>query len=681
MSSINTNSESYRNAQLSNLVYSNTFDAGTVKKNGESDTLYDQFFTKDKQGNTIFRPEVDQSARDYIGSPNSEIATMMTNYKVLDVSSNHLTGYQGIAIAPIEDTSKVTFVNRGTEPSSITGDVYNDLMIGAKTYIGIGGETSQMDDARAFADKVLRENKISEVSTVGHSLGGAIATTQASDIIAEHPEVTVKKVETYNAPQVKELLKQQGREATFEKLGEVTTSNVISNDLVHRAGDLEGNYQPVSGLNTAEGVGTFTSDNVIGKVKIFSSVYEEGVANGFTANHSILTFLEENKSSYNMSYTNEDGSLNIDSIRSVYSDLENKIAIAQQEVDSAGYMDYVLSFFGDDNPYARLEQAKAKLEEFNRLLDPYKRADGNMAFVEESQETIISADQTVVDSLGGETNKKVLDTVIDSIKLQPTQEKQEQFLDSLQNGNLLENLIGSVTTDALGIQSIDKLVLEKFQTASTQQYGDPLVVDLDGDGIETHGADGSVLFDHDADGRATGTGWATADDGLLVRDLDGSGTIDTGRELFGDNTLKADGTKAKDGFDALSDLDSNSDGVFDSADEAFDSVQVWQDKDQDGISQANELKDLSQVGVSSIDLSHQSINRATDGGVISDISTFTKIDGATAEIGNLFLDKEPARSEFTDEVAISGEILSTGIDIRGIGAVRVYIKRVSPLTL
>ena len=39
---------------------------------------------------------------------------------------------------------------------------------------------------------------------------------------------------------------------------------------------------------------------------------------------------------------------------------------------------------------------------------------------------------------------------------------------------------------------------------------DPLAIDFDGDGIETMGvggANGTVLFDHDADGVRTGTGW------------------------------------------------------------------------------------------------------------------------------------------------------------------------------
>ncbi len=67
----------------------------------------------------------------------------------------------------------------------------------------------------------------------------------------------------------------------------------------------------------------------------------------------------------------------------------------------------------------------------------------------------------------------------------------------------------------------------------------------------------------------------------MVRDLNGNGTIDNGGELFGDQTLKQDGTVAASGFEAISELDSNQDGKISSDDEEFDTLRVWQDKNQD----------------------------------------------------------------------------------------------------
>jgi hypothetical protein len=126
---------------------------------------------------------------------------------------------------------------------------------------------------------------------------------------------------------------------------------------------------------------------------------------------------------------------------------------------------------------------------------------------------------------------------------------------------------------------------------------DPLVFDLDGDGIETVGVSNTspIYFDHDgiASTPKTSTGWVKSDDAFLVRDVNGNGTIDSGRELFGDATLKRNGQLAVDGFDALADLDSNADGKISSADSAFASLRLWRDLNQDGVSQANELFTLA----------------------------------------------------------------------------------------
>ncbi|MDK4587432.1 DUF6973 domain-containing protein, partial [Kingella kingae] len=124
-----------------------------------------------------------------------------------------------------------------------------------------------------------------------------------------------------------------------------------------------------------------------------------------------------------------------------------------------------------------------------------------------------------------------------------------------------------------------------------KSYGyDPLILDLGGNGIETifvAGFSGS-LFDHNNDGIRTATGWISAGDGLLVRDLNGNGLIDNGSELFGNNTRLANGATAAHGYAALAELDSNHDNLINQADELFSSLKVWQDINQDGISQSNE---------------------------------------------------------------------------------------------
>ena len=119
--------------------------------------------------------------------------------------------------------------------------------------------------------------------------------------------------------------------------------------------------------------------------------------------------------------------------------------------------------------------------------------------------------------------------------------------------------ITNIVTEYRGIQqdtgNIITDINESFSIAKSQ--ASPLVVDLDGDGIETLGTDAGVYFDHANDGFAENTGWVGKDDGLLVRDINNNGQIDDGTELFGNNSVLSNGVKAFNGFEALADLDTN----------------------------------------------------------------------------------------------------------------------------
>lgn len=75
-------------------------------------------------------------------------------------------------------------------------------------------------------------------------------------------------------------------------------------------------------------------------------------------------------------------------------------------------------------------------------------------------------------------------------------------------------------------------------------------------------------------------------------------------QLFGNNTAGRDGQFATDGFAALAKYDSNGDGIIDPQDPVFSQLRLWQDKNFDGISQANELISLAQAGVQSISLKY-----------------------------------------------------------------------------
>ena len=138
------------------------------------------------------------------------------------------------------------------------------------------------------------------------------------------------------------------------------------------------------------------------------------------------------------------------------------------------------------------------------------------------------------------------------------------------------------------------VIFRQSYTASTAlpppaPRGDPLILDLDGDGTETIAVADGAYFDHDSNGFAERTGWAGSDDGLLVWDRNGDGIINNGRELFGDQTLLKNGSRAANGFQALAEWDDNLDGRIDINDAVWSNLRVWQDYDGDGNSNKWEI--------------------------------------------------------------------------------------------
>ncbi|MGB0683428.1 MAG: LamG-like jellyroll fold domain-containing protein [Magnetovibrionaceae bacterium] len=133
---------------------------------------------------------------------------------------------------------------------------------------------------------------------------------------------------------------------------------------------------------------------------------------------------------------------------------------------------------------------------------------------------------------------------------------------------------------------------------------DPLVFDLNGDGVNLLGADAGVTFDRNGDGTAENTGWFGPDDGLLVADLNANGRVDDFSEVVSPTFAYRDGAAASTttSFDALALFDDNDDGSISVLDEIFGMLKIWQDGNSDGETQVNELLDLSDVGITSISL-------------------------------------------------------------------------------
>lgn len=227
----------------------------------------------------------------------------------------------------------------------------------------------------------------------------------------------------------------------------------------------------------------------------------------------------------------------------------------------------------------------------------------------------------------------------------------------------IENHRGGLLSNEL----VKEVVNTHFTTS--RKNSSPLILDLDGDGIEITPLSGALTFDHDADGVRTGTAWAASDDGLLVLDLDGNGLIDTGRELFGNNTLLANGQTSADGYAALRALDANADGLIDAVDAQFAGLRVWRDLDQDGVSDAGELQSLEATGITQINLTQTaSTQTLADGTRLDGQASFT-LNGQTHTYTDAWFAENPFYRAFTTAIESSA---STAVlpDMQGSGAVR-----------
>lgn len=127
----------------------------------------------------------------------------------------------------------------------------------------------------------------------------------------------------------------------------------------------------------------------------------------------------------------------------------------------------------------------------------------------------------------------------------------------------------------------------------------PLVLSFDNAAVELIAAPGGF----DVNGMmSVVTDWPTSATPWLALDRNGNGSIDDGGELFGSATVLRSGERADNGFTALRELDTNSDGRITPDDAGWSKLLVWSDRNSDRSTGAGEISSADSLQLTSIDL-------------------------------------------------------------------------------
>ena len=185
----------------------------------------------------------------------------------------------------------------------------------------------------------------------------------------------------------------------------------------------------------------------------------------------------------------------------------------------------------------------------------------------------------------------------------------------------------------------------------------PIIIDMNGDGVKTTAQGKHTYFDHDGNGFAENTGWVDSNDALLVLDRNQNGLIDDGKELFGSNTLLSSGKRAQNGFEALAEFDENRDGVIDAADSVWSRLQLWQDKNQNGLVDEGELLSLSNTQITAIGLKYLKGDKKDENGhEHRETSQVTWADGHQTDATDVWFKVDKGDTFNTDNLAIDKDI-------------------------
>lgn len=171
---------------------------------------------------------------------------------------------------------------------------------------------------------------------------------------------------------------------------------------------------------------------------------------------------------------------------------------------------------------------------------------------------------------------------------------------------------------------------EKLRQEVMNGVASPIVIDMNGDGVQTRGLFTSqVYFDLTGDGVAERVGWIDSNDAFLAYDKNGNGAIDGVGELFG-------GSEFGVGYAKLAEFDSNGNGLVEATDQRFGLLSLWQDKNGDGVSTENEMQGLNAAGLAALSLNYAMSGFVQNGNFFGETSAAAWTDGRTTAMTDVY---------------------------------------------
>lgn len=199
----------------------------------------------------------------------------------------------------------------------------------------------------------------------------------------------------------------------------------------------------------------------------------------------------------------------------------------------------------------------------------------------------------------------------------------------------------------------------------------PVLLDLDGNGIDLLDVEHGVSFDINDDGILDETGWVGAGDGLLALDRNGDGVIGSGAEI----SFVRDVEGAMSDLEGLGAFDTDQDGFFDVDDDRFGEFWIWRDVNQDGVSQTSELHALEDLDIRAINLSLSLTGETGEGrtpgeSFLYGSASFVKGDGSIGMVGDAVLGYRPGPAG-PQTPATDGYLPPVALDLDGDGLEQV----------